>query len=128
MEFLKNTEAMEAVEVHEWGRAKVIFHQPQIAFFLVEIYPGYGMPRHLHEDMDQFCYIVSGEGQVEIGTDLAAVKSQTAYWAPATVEHEIRNTHTEPLIYVEIKVPSAVPVNLKEWIEEVFPSLRSTES
>ena len=78
--------------------------------------------------MDQFSYVVSGEGRVGIGDEFAAVKDQTAYRVPATVEHEIRNTHTGPLIYVEIEVPSAVPVNLKDWIETVFPSLRSTGS
>lgn len=125
VKYFKDTKAMPAIEVHEWGRATIVFYQPQIAFTLVEIYAGYGMPRHLHEDVDQFCYIVSGAGEAVVGDERVAVKPGMAYRAPAAVEHEIRNTHNEPLIYVEVKVPSAVPVNLQERLERLFPDLRS---
>jgi mannose-6-phosphate isomerase-like protein (cupin superfamily) len=126
MRYAKDATAMDAIEVHEWGCAKIVFYQPQIAFSLVEIYSGYGMPRHLHEDVDQFCYVVSGEGETVVGNEHVSLKAGTAYQVPATTEHETRNPHGEPLIYVEVKVPSAVPANLKERLEGIFPSLRST--
>jgi len=127
MGYFKDVAAMEAIEVHEWGRAKVMFYQPQIAYTWVEIYAGYGMPRHLHEDVDQFTYIVSGAGEAVVGDEHFAVRPGIAYRAPAMQEHEIRNVGSEPLTYVEVKVPSALPVNLKERYESIFPSLKSAE-
>ena len=128
MNYFKDTVTMEAVEQHEWGNAKVVFYQPQIALFLTEIYPGGAMPVHLHEDMDQFTYIVSGEGEAKVGDETRPVKPGIAYQVPAQTEHGIRNTHTEVLFYVELKVPAAVPASLVEYIEGIFPSLKTAES
>jgi mannose-6-phosphate isomerase-like protein (cupin superfamily) len=106
----------------------VVFYQPQIALFLTEIYANDAMPRHIHDDMDQFTYIVSGQGEADVGDETFPVRPGIAYRVPAQTEHGIRNTGSEVLFYVELKVPSAVPASLVDYIEGVFPSLRSTES
>ena len=94
MNYFKDTETIEVVEDHKWGCAKVMFHQPQIVFTHVEIYAGYGMPRHLHEDVDQFSYIVSGRGEVVVGDEHIAVKTGMVYRAPVARGREATEART----------------------------------
>ncbi len=64
-------------------------------------------PRHIHE-WEHEMFIHSGRGEVLNGTKWESVASGTAIFIPGNVEHQIKNSETEPLILL-CMIPSGAP-------------------
>ncbi len=64
-------------------------------------------PRHTHE-WEHEMFIQSGTGKVLDGNEWRPVTSGTSVFIPGNVEHQIKNSGTEPLILLCI-IPSGAP-------------------
>ncbi len=64
-------------------------------------------PRHTH-DWEHEMFVHSGEGKVLSGSEWKPVSSGTAIFIPGNVEHQVKNSGTEPLILL-CMIPSGAP-------------------
>jgi mannose-6-phosphate isomerase-like protein (cupin superfamily) len=51
---------------------------------------------HIH-DVDEFMYIVTGRGESYCGGERSDIESDVLFYAPAKVQHEVRNTGEETM-------------------------------
>lgn len=67
--------------------------------------PGFSYDWHSHEDIDEFFYVISGEGVIYFsdGTE-CKYKSGEIFYTPANLEHKITATSTEPSEYFFIRI------------------------
>lgn len=63
---------------------------------MMTIQEGHEIPRHLHNVEDSM-FIISGEGQVEIGDDVYSLEEGDQVLIPAGTPHMLKNIGKEPL-------------------------------
>jgi mannose-6-phosphate isomerase-like protein (cupin superfamily) len=76
-----------------------------LAIAWVTVEPGSVQQPH-HHVPEQAYVVVSGQGRIKVGPDIADVKSGDLVYVPSNAEHAVENTGTEKLIYVSVAVPA----------------------
>ena len=71
----------------------------QESIALVKIRAGAVVPVHIHEKEDDNLYILSGKGQMKVGSELYELKKGVQISVPAGIKHEIFNVLDELRIY-----------------------------
>lgn len=66
---------------------------------VAQLAPGAQLLLHHHEPEETY-YIVSGQGEMQIGDDTMAVGPGCAVYIPANARHALRCTGSEPLFFV----------------------------
>lgn len=62
-----------------------------------KIDPGSCSNPHTHSDQEEIFYVVSGHGQIRVGTEVADVGPGSCVFAPTGQEHQLINNHDETL-------------------------------
>ena len=65
-----------------------------------KLMPGEIVEQHLHPTMEEYFYIISGEGEYIIGDETFDVKPSTFFRVPANTLHALNCKGTAPLIFV----------------------------
>jgi mannose-6-phosphate isomerase-like protein (cupin superfamily) len=76
-----------------------------LAIAWVTVEPGASQQPH-HHVPEQAYVVVSGQGRIKVGSDIADVKAGELVYVPSNAEHAVENAGTERLIYVSIAVPA----------------------
>ena len=74
-----------------------------IAWVMVE--PGATQQPH-HHVPEQSYVVVSGQGRIQVDSEIADVKAGDLVYVPSNAEHAVENVGTEMLIYVSVAVPA----------------------
>jgi quercetin dioxygenase-like cupin family protein len=67
--------------------------------------PGQEHTPHTHAAQDKFYYVLSGAGQVQIGGETRTLRTGDAAFAPAGIEHAVRNPGPERLVMLVVLGP-----------------------
>jgi len=59
--------------------------------------PGSRGTMHIHEESDEFWYILGGRGEIIIGDEKISVEPDMVIYGPASVPHQLINTGQDPL-------------------------------
>ncbi len=70
----------------------------------VEVEPGSHQQPH-HHAPEQAYIIVSGNGRIKVGPEIADVQAGDLLHIPSNVEHAVANAGPEKLIYISVTVP-----------------------
>ena len=71
----------------------------------VEVEPGSHQQPH-HHVPEQAYVIVSGNGRIKVGPEIADVQAGDLLYIPSKVEHAVENAGPEKLIYISVTVPA----------------------
>lgn len=77
-------------ENHDFRR--VVYTGPHLQLVLMALQPGEDIGEEVHETVDQFFRIESGQGEVLIDGRKTGIESESAVLVPAGARHNIRNT------------------------------------
>jgi putative monooxygenase len=77
-----------------------------ISLGMVLLPPGESGDPHFHETEQETWFVVSGNGKLKIGDEVAELRKDTVVVAPAGVEHQIINDGEEELKAIFIFSPS----------------------
>jgi mannose-6-phosphate isomerase-like protein (cupin superfamily) len=67
--------------------------------------PGQEQKAHVHEDCDKIYYVVEGCGLFKVGGDLREVGERNVVYAPAGVEHSVKNDGGANLTLLVLMAP-----------------------
>jgi oxalate decarboxylase/phosphoglucose isomerase-like protein (cupin superfamily) len=102
-----------------WGMIKflcepVLTNAEHLTVGLVRLDPGRGHLRHNHPGSEEILFIISGEGEQMVETDLEErgglpeyfpVRAHSLVHIPASVFHQTVNTGTEPMLLLAVYSP-----------------------
>jgi mannose-6-phosphate isomerase-like protein (cupin superfamily) len=100
----------DAVKDNEFYR-KVLFTGQNSQLVVMTLAPGEEIGLETHE-VDQFIYVVKGEGRSVIGKDAAEFEEGDAICIPAGEFHNVINTDDKPMKLFTIYSPPQHPANL----------------
>ncbi len=87
---------------------------PTYRLRVIELEPGGHTPYHEHW-FEHENFIISGEGEVQIGEEVYPIKAGDVVFVPPFVKHQYRNTGKEPLQFL-----CGIPA---EWVKEARPDV-----
>lgn len=61
--------------------------------------------RHLHNKAEQFFYIISGIGTLEVAGDIHIIHPNEGFHVPAGVAHTLSNEHEQDLLFLVVSTP-----------------------
>jgi quercetin 2,3-dioxygenase len=67
-----------------------------LGMFRQTIAPKSGPPTHIHQNEDEFFYVVSGEFKVKLGDRIMSAPAQSVIFVPRGTAHTFQNVGTEP--------------------------------
>ncbi|MBF0506245.1 MAG: cupin domain-containing protein [Nitrospirae bacterium] len=70
----------------------------------VEVEPGCNQQPH-HHAPEQAYIIISGNGRIKVGSEIADVQAGDLLYIPSNVEHAVENAGPEKLVYISVTVP-----------------------
>ena len=76
-----------------------------LAIAWVQVETGCTQQPH-HHIPEQSYIVVSGQGRIKVGSEIADVKAGDLVYVPSNAEHAVENVGTEMLIYVSVTVPA----------------------
>ena len=108
-----------ATSIFDWGMIKFlcepqVTNAEQLTVGLVRLDPGQGHMRHNHPGSEEILYILAGEGEQMVETDLEErggvpqsfpVRAQSLVHIPASVYHQTINTGSEPMFLLAVYSP-----------------------
>lgn len=71
----------------------------------VEVESNFQQQSH-HHVPEQAYIIISGNGRIKVGSEIADVQAGDLLHIPSNVEHAVESTGTEKLVYISITVPA----------------------
>ncbi len=81
------------------------FGSDRMAITMVHGEPGSEQPMHSHPEAEQVYIVVSGSGLMKVDDEERQVGAGTLVHIPRGAMHAIRNTGTEPIVYVSATSP-----------------------
>ncbi|MEX2600662.1 MAG: cupin domain-containing protein [Balneolaceae bacterium] len=93
--------------MHRWFSRPDITGSDDLIVTEVEVEPGGGHPFHLHPDMDEVIYILSGEAEQWIEKESRTLGPGEAIYVPKEMIHATYNVGEEPLRFLAILSPAA---------------------
>jgi quercetin dioxygenase-like cupin family protein len=93
------------------GTARILLEQkvtgsPALALSLLEFAPGAEVPRHSHPGASEVLYVLSGGGDVMVGSEKVPFGPETAIHIPGDQPHGATFTSAEPRVAVQIYAPA----------------------
>lgn len=85
-----------------------------VALSIVEFEPGAEIPRHAHDGSAEILYILSGAGQLQIGSDKLAFKAEQAIHIPEGQPHAAKFTGPEKTTALQVYAPAGPEQRFKE--------------
>jgi mannose-6-phosphate isomerase-like protein (cupin superfamily) len=76
---------------------RVVYTGSRLQLVLMSLRPGEEIGEEVHEDIDQFFRVESGEGEVTIDGRKVRVAGGCAFLVPAGARHNVANVATVPL-------------------------------
>ncbi|MGO9951072.1 MAG: cupin domain-containing protein [Dissulfurispiraceae bacterium] len=76
-----------------------------MAIARVEVEPGSNQQPH-HHVPEQVYIIISGNGRIQVGSEIADVQTGDLLYIPSSMEHAVENAGSEKLIYISVTVPA----------------------
>lgn len=67
--------------------------------------PGQAQKPHIHETSDKIYYVIEGTGRFRIGHEERELSAGAAVLAPASVEHGVENSGSNPLVLIVVIAP-----------------------
>lgn len=87
---------------------------PPISILWVIIPPGHATSLHNHEVSDEYEYIVSGTGFLDVGEEKdIPVEPEMLVFNPMGMMHQVRNTGPDTMKLLRVHVPPLVPTPLQ---------------
>ncbi len=95
---------------HDGAYSKLVFgpeteHGQLIDYRISSYQPKGYVARHAHTVQEQIYHLLEGEGVMEIDGERRVVRRHDVVFIPPGVEHAIRNTGLENLVFLVITVP-----------------------
>jgi len=78
------------------------------SFYEVTVPPGGGSLFHVHEDTDESFYVIEGEFEIKLGTDVLKAPAGVLVYGPRGVWHSFLNTWHEPSKMLCIMAPGGI--------------------
>lgn len=97
-----NIESMLEFAVPKSSR-KAIFKEGLLDTGLLLYAPGQSSPDHMHADIDELFYVVSGEGTVRINNEDFLVKEKDIVFSPTGEMHGFYNTSSSNWVVLQVK-------------------------
>lgn len=91
------------------------FGAENLAITWVEGEPGSMQAVHGHPDNEQIYVIVRGRGVMQVGDEMEEVGEGTLVFIPPGSGHAIKNTGSEPLVFVSATSPPFDPEELNAY-------------
>ena len=76
---------------------RVVYTGAHLQLVLMSLQPGEDVGDEIHDDLDQFFHVESGEGEVTIDGRTVRVTAGSAFLVPAGARHNVINVATVPL-------------------------------
>jgi mannose-6-phosphate isomerase-like protein (cupin superfamily) len=67
-----------------------------LGLFRQTIAPNSGPPTHIHQNEDEFFYVVSGEFSIKVGERTVSAPARSVVFVPRGTAHAFRNVGTQP--------------------------------
>ncbi len=81
------------------------------AFTIIDYVAGAGfvMPiAHIHEDVDELCYVLEGELTVVVGEETIAAGPGQMVWKPHGIPHQFLVKGSSPARFIEVSTPAGI--------------------
>lgn len=78
------------------------------SFYEVSVPVGGGTLVHVHEAMDEACYVIDGEMEITVGGVAHPAPAGTLVYGPRGVAHSFRNTWHEPSTMLCVTTPGGI--------------------
>lgn len=82
---------------------KGILKEETLDIGLLHYTPGQTTPDHMHSDIDEIFYVISGEGKITINTEPFDLKEKDIIYSPHGETHGFHNISSSNLIVLQIK-------------------------
>ena len=88
-----------SVPASEEGVGKAtLFRSDHLLLGLNSLSPGVEQAVHRHEGQDKFYHVLEGRGEFTVGEEVQEAGAGEVVWAPAGVDHGVRNRAAERLV------------------------------
>jgi len=107
--FTRQTTKVETLErgVHHWFSRPDLTKSEDLIVVRVDVEPGGGHPFHIHPEMDEVIYILSGQAEQWIEKNKKNLKAGESVYIPKKMVHATFNESGEPLSFLAILGPAA---------------------
>ena len=101
-----------SIEKMSWGQMEHLLSnddpskQNVMSIGITTILPGVKMTRHIHYQVEQFIYVLRGEGIDTADGVERVLRPGVYYYLPANITHIQENTGSEDLVHLTISVPT----------------------
>jgi mannose-6-phosphate isomerase-like protein (cupin superfamily) len=82
-----------------------------------------GPPPHMHKDLDELMFVVSGTASVLVGDEIVHIKAGGWHLRPRQIKHTFWNASDEPLRFYDMYFNQA----FEEYLEKIFFELNETQ-
>ena len=100
--------SIESAEHYKWGDNCDSWHlvkSRQLSVIQERVPSGCSETRHFHNVAEQFFFVLSGVGTLDIGDDIFMISSQQGIHVPAGISHKLSNQHSQDLIFTVTSTP-----------------------
>ncbi len=89
----------------EKGQKIELFKTERSMADLYCLLPGQHQNPHIHEASDKIYYVIEGIGRFRIGSEERELSAGSAVLAPASAEHGVENSGSNPLVLFVVLAP-----------------------
>ena len=100
--------------VLKWLSTPAVTGSERFSAGVVRLEPGKGHERHSHPDSDEILFVISGEGEQEVGDETREISAGELVFVPEGVEHGTVNTGWETLVLLAVYAPPGPEAVLRE--------------
>jgi len=91
-------------ETRPWGEFENLLDTEYCKVKQIIIKPGQAPSYQYHFKRSEVWVVVQGEGELKINDEIQSVKKWDAIIVPVEAKHQIKNTGTENLIFIEVQI------------------------
>lgn len=113
--------------IHHWFSRPDVTGSKDLIVVQVEVGPGGGHPFHIHPDMDEVIYILSGKAEQWIEEEKKVLSAGESVFIPKKMVHATFNATGEPLSFLAILGPASDLEGSMVYVDDQEPwsSLKS---
>ncbi len=104
MEVFKNYRDHVPIRPGKVGK-ETLFESSRLLLGLNALEPRVEQSVHTHAEQDKFYHVLEGEGEFTVGAEVRSAGPGEVVWAPAGVEHGVRNGGERRLVLLVGMVP-----------------------
>lgn len=91
-------------ETRPWGEFENLLDSDLCKVKQIIIKPGQAPSYQYHFKRSEVWVVVQGEGELKINDEIQSVRKWDAIIVPVEAKHQIKNTGTEDLIFIEVQI------------------------